>query len=159
MITSLSGSLGAPTVSPAFAVVWAAKAFSIELLHTATAGVYFFWDFSCVGDGICYIYNIRREAHLHLKGVSPHLLLPVLLLIHLLSSLPALFHYRTGGGSHLWHSMGKASERLELHVDYFATLWPGHVFGDATMGRWDGMGWDSTATLVCSLSTIWLIGG
>lgn len=67
-IISLSEKLEAPIVSLVFAAVWAAKASSIDLLYIATTGVCFFGNFLASIDGICYIYNIRREAHLHLKG-------------------------------------------------------------------------------------------
>lgn len=134
MITSLSESLGAPTASLAFAAVLAAKASSIELLHTATADVCFDGYLLALVDGICYIYNIRREAHLHLTGVSRPLL-PMFLWSYLLSSLLPPFHQRMDGEEHLWHEMGKAFERLELHVEHFATLLSGNIFGDATMGR------------------------
>lgn len=74
-------------------------------------------------DGICYIYNIRREAHLHLKGVffSP-ITIHVFVLIFFFS-LPPLFSLSHGRRGHLWHSMGKKPlSVLELHVEYFATL-------------------------------------
>jgi hypothetical protein len=118
MIISLRERLGAMIVFHVFAGVWAAKVSSIDLFHNGyteqRSSALLGWPFF-LRQSICYIYTIRRKAHLHFEAFS--------ILASVLShfSFPPSTTYSHG---RFWRERTLAPENLfrafELHVEYFA---------------------------------------